>query len=378
MRHAFALADRAEREFGEIPVGAALVGTEGEVLGEGWNRNIIDHDPTAHAEIVALREAGKASGNHRLVGSTLYVTLEPCAMCAMALVHARVSRAVFGATDPKTGLRQRVRPDHGSSPQPSHRVVGGVLGEEAGRRLSNYSVRSGARNCCSSALRHTSPAPLWPVSRLDQPFDCCEAFRRMTGSGLRMPVPGSDQRTAFVRVPMRIVHLVVDRTHGDRRFAGQQHARSEHRQHAERRHGRRPRAEDMVEIRVAGHQQACGDEAADRDVEQLAGAQDQQAAPALDDDARFQQLALVRVVDAGQVLQQLPRAVDDAGQPRVCAGSSAAVAVRRTPARASTLRQELAQWARAALGGMRRGRCCAIMPRPGRIRERMAETNRAG
>ena len=103
MRHAFALADRAEREFDEIPVGAVLVGADGQVLGEGWNRNIADHDPTAHAEIVAMREAGRVLGNHRLVGCTLYVTLEPCAMCAMALVHARVARVVYGASDPKTG-----------------------------------------------------------------------------------------------------------------------------------------------------------------------------------------------------------------------------------------------------------------------------------
>ena len=128
MRHAFALADRAEREFDEIPVGAVLVGADGQVLGEGWNRNILDHDPTAHAEIVAMREAGRALGNHRLVGSTLYVTLEPCAMCAMALVHARVARVVYGATDPI------------ADPRHNHRVEveGGVLGEEAGRRLTNY------------------------------------------------------------------------------------------------------------------------------------------------------------------------------------------------------------------------------------------------
>ena len=139
MRHAFALADRAEREFDEIPVGAVLVSAGGEVLGEGWNRNIVDHDPTAHAEIVALREAGRGIGNHRLVGSTLYVTLEPCAMCAMAVVHARVGRLVYGAADPKTGACGSVF-DLLGDPRHNHRVEvrGGVLGEEAGRRLSNY------------------------------------------------------------------------------------------------------------------------------------------------------------------------------------------------------------------------------------------------
>lgn len=139
MRRAFALADRAAREFDEIPVGAVLVGADGALIGEGWNRNIIDHDPSAHAEIVAMREAGRALGNHRLVGSTLYVTLEPCVMCAMAMVHARVARLVYGARDPKTGACGSVF-DLVADPRHNHRidVVGGVLGEEAGTRLTNY------------------------------------------------------------------------------------------------------------------------------------------------------------------------------------------------------------------------------------------------
>ncbi len=139
MRHAFALAERAEREYREIPVGAVLVGADGRLLGEGWNRNIADLDPTAHAEVVAMREAGRALGNHRLVGCTLYVTLEPCAMCAMAAVHARVARLVYGAADPKTGACGSVF-DLVSDPRHNHRVAvqGGLLGEEAGRRLSNY------------------------------------------------------------------------------------------------------------------------------------------------------------------------------------------------------------------------------------------------
>ncbi|WP_255595693.1 deaminase [Lysobacter sp. BMK333-48F3] len=83
MRRALALAERAEREDDEIPVGAVLVSAEGEVLGEGWNRNIGSHNPSAHAEIVGLREGGRAIGNHRLLGATSYVTLEPCAMCAI-------------------------------------------------------------------------------------------------------------------------------------------------------------------------------------------------------------------------------------------------------------------------------------------------------
>ncbi len=139
MRHALALADRAQREFDEIPVGAVLVGAEGQLLGEGWNLNIASHDPSAHAEIVAMREAGRALGNHRLIGSTLYVTLEPCAMCAMALVHARIARLVYAAADPKTGACGSVFDLVGDA-RHNHRVdvLGGVLAQDASLRLSNY------------------------------------------------------------------------------------------------------------------------------------------------------------------------------------------------------------------------------------------------
>lgn len=139
MRHALALAGRAESEDDEIPVGALVVDAAGNPVGEGWNRNIAQCDPTAHAEIVAMREAGRALGNHRLVGCTLYVTLEPCAMCAMAMVHARLHRVVFGAYDPKTGAAGSVF-DLLADPRHNHRidVVGGVLADEAGTRLTNY------------------------------------------------------------------------------------------------------------------------------------------------------------------------------------------------------------------------------------------------
>lgn len=139
MRRALELAERAEREDDEIPVGALLVDADGNVIGEGWNRNISESDPSAHAEIVALRKAGRALGNHRLVGCTLYVTLEPCAMCAMTMVHARIARVVYAASDPKTGAAGSVfdlladrRHNH------SVQVAGGVLAEEAGARLSGY------------------------------------------------------------------------------------------------------------------------------------------------------------------------------------------------------------------------------------------------
>ena len=137
MSEALALADAAEAA-GEVPV-AALVVHEGRVVGRGYNRNIVDHDPSAHAEIVALREGGRALGNHRLLGCTLYVTLEPCAMCAMAMVHARVARVVFAASDPKTGAAGSVF-DLLEDPRHNHRVVveRGVLATEAGTMLTNY------------------------------------------------------------------------------------------------------------------------------------------------------------------------------------------------------------------------------------------------
>ena len=139
MQRALALAERAEHEDDEIPVGALLVSAEGEVIGEGWNRNITESDPTAHAEVVAMRAAGGKLGNYRLLGATLYVTLEPCAMCAMAMVHARIGRVVYGASDPKTGAAGSVF-DLLTDPRHNHRVEvhGGVLAEEASQRLTNY------------------------------------------------------------------------------------------------------------------------------------------------------------------------------------------------------------------------------------------------
>lgn len=101
MKHAIALAKQAEF-LGEVPVGCVIV-REGEIIGEGANRPILAHDPTAHAEIEALRAAGRLAENYRLVGATLYVTLEPCVMCMGAISHARIERIVYGAADPKRG-----------------------------------------------------------------------------------------------------------------------------------------------------------------------------------------------------------------------------------------------------------------------------------
>jgi len=138
MQHALQLAWRAWEE-GEVPVGALLV-RDGEVIGEGWNRPIGTHDPTAHAEIQALRAAGNAMGNYRLPGTTLYVTLEPCAMCAGAIVHARVARVVFGATDPRAGAAGSVFDLLPSNSRFNHRTIceGGVLATEAGQMLREF------------------------------------------------------------------------------------------------------------------------------------------------------------------------------------------------------------------------------------------------
>lgn len=139
MLAALELADRAQREHEEIPVGAVLVAADGRPLGEGFNRNILDRDPSAHAEIVALREAGRALANHRLIGTTLYVTLEPCAMCAMAMIHARVQRLVYAAADPKTGACGSVF-DLLADPRHNHRVEvsSGLFAAESGQRLRDF------------------------------------------------------------------------------------------------------------------------------------------------------------------------------------------------------------------------------------------------
>ena len=137
MEEALRAAQRA-LEAGEVPVGAVVV-CEGRVVGRGWNRNITDFDPTAHAEVVALREAGAAVGNHRLADCDLFVTIEPCAMCAGAMVHARIKRLVYGAPDPKAGAVQSVMQvlNH---PQLNHRmeVRGGVLAGRSAEILQEF------------------------------------------------------------------------------------------------------------------------------------------------------------------------------------------------------------------------------------------------
>ena len=137
MREALGLAARAA-ERGEVPVGALVV-KDGQVIGRGFNRPISAHDPTCHAEIEALREAGRTLGNYRLPGCELYVTLEPCAMCVGAMLHARLARVVFGARDPKTGACGSVI-DLPAVATLNHQTAfeGGVLADECGAVLREF------------------------------------------------------------------------------------------------------------------------------------------------------------------------------------------------------------------------------------------------
>jgi tRNA(adenine34) deaminase len=137
MRDALALAEEAARQ-GEVPVGAVVV-KDGEIIGRGSNRPISAADPTAHAEVVAMREAAARLANYRLTGCELYVTLEPCAMCVGAMLHARVSRVIFGARDPKTGACGSVV-DLPSVERLNHHASfeGGVLAEDCGALLKKF------------------------------------------------------------------------------------------------------------------------------------------------------------------------------------------------------------------------------------------------
>ncbi|MGD8642124.1 MAG: tRNA adenosine(34) deaminase TadA [Gammaproteobacteria bacterium] len=137
MRKALQLAQHAE-SLGEVPVGAVLI-KDNQLVADGWNRPISSHDPTAHAEIVVLRKAGHELQNYRIVDTVLYVTLEPCVMCAGALIHARVTRLVYGASDPKAGADKSVF-NLLQDDRFNHRieVTSGVLAEECGQMLSQF------------------------------------------------------------------------------------------------------------------------------------------------------------------------------------------------------------------------------------------------
>jgi len=137
MREALELA-RVARAAGEVPVGAIVV-KDGVIIGRGYNQPISRHDPTAHAEIVAMREAAQHLGNYRLNGCELYVTLEPCAMCAMAIMHARIARMVYGAPDPKTGACGSVVDLFAVAKLNHHtEVTGGVLTEDVAAMLQQF------------------------------------------------------------------------------------------------------------------------------------------------------------------------------------------------------------------------------------------------
>ena len=137
MRAALELAAEAGRR-GEVPVGAVVV-VDDAIVGEGFNQPIATHDPTAHAEIVAMRDAGRRVSNDRLSGATLYVTIEPCQMCVGAMVHARIARLVFGAREPKAGAIESAMRAH-EHPSLNHRMiaVGGVLEEECLQMMQSF------------------------------------------------------------------------------------------------------------------------------------------------------------------------------------------------------------------------------------------------
>ncbi|WP_267341311.1 MULTISPECIES: tRNA adenosine(34) deaminase TadA [unclassified Gilliamella] len=138
MQHAIMLAKRAE-VIGEIPVGAVIIDENNNIIGEGFNQSILTHNPTAHAEMIALANAGEYIKNYRLINATLYVTLEPCIMCAGAIIHSRVKRVVYGASDYKTGAAGSLI-DVLAYKGINHyaEVTGGVLANECGHILSEF------------------------------------------------------------------------------------------------------------------------------------------------------------------------------------------------------------------------------------------------
>jgi tRNA(adenine34) deaminase len=147
MERALELAGLAA-EAGEVPVGALVI-KDGEIIGQGHNRNLLDNDPTAHAEIVALRQAAARLGNHRLTGCTMVATIEPCSMCAGALIHARIARLVYGAADPKAGAAGSTLQviNH---PSLNHRmeVTAGVLAEKCSEILQKFFRQKRQQTSC--------------------------------------------------------------------------------------------------------------------------------------------------------------------------------------------------------------------------------------
>lgn len=162
MRYALALADKAQA-IGEVPVGAVLVRGD-EIVGEGWNQSISQHDPCAHAEIIALRQAGQKLNNYRLLDTTLYVTLEPCPMCAGAMVHARVGRLVYGAPDAKTGAACSVF-NLVANPQLNHSLAmtPDVLADACSEKISAFfRHRRAEKKAIKQALKQAAEAEQKP------------------------------------------------------------------------------------------------------------------------------------------------------------------------------------------------------------------------
>lgn len=161
MDRALALAERGAAD-GEVPVGALVV-RDGIVIGEGWNRPVGSHDPTAHAEVVALRAAAAASGNYRLTGATLYVTIEPCTMCTGALVHARIARLVYGAAEPRAGaISSAARALDNAGMNHRVEVTAGVRGEAAAELLTRFfrERRRRPANAVDPSAAPTGPLPV--------------------------------------------------------------------------------------------------------------------------------------------------------------------------------------------------------------------------
>ncbi|MDX1525485.1 MAG: tRNA adenosine(34) deaminase TadA [Pseudidiomarina maritima] len=158
MQRARQLAEQAQA-LGEVPVGAVLV-QQGEIIGEGFNQVIHLHDPSAHAEVMAIRAAGQKLNNYRLVDTTLYVTLEPCAMCAGLITHARVKTLVFGASDPRTGATgSAIQVVNHSSMNHQVEVIGGVLADSCAQQLKDFFKQRRAQQAAEKLHRSNNEKP---------------------------------------------------------------------------------------------------------------------------------------------------------------------------------------------------------------------------
>lgn len=215
MGKALFLANRA-RETGDVPVGAVVVDADGHIIGRGWNCREAHHDPTGHAEIVALREAARALGTWRLTGCTLIVTLEPCTMCAGAILASRVDRVVFGAWDPKAGAAGSLRDvlHDARMPHPTE-VIGGVLAQEAAMQLRSFFLGQRAANEMPvvEAPVHEpgdlpAPAPALPPAEDARANKSVPAPTRARGTRADKPAPASSpessdkQATVYPGVPV--------------------------------------------------------------------------------------------------------------------------------------------------------------------------------